>query len=146
MARTARHVVTVDPHRGSPEIRCVLDRTESYQALVRQPDGSYDSLPACIEYLDHFGVRDKVAVMVAKFEDVSDFWRNRSFGLVFVDGDHSYERCRFDGSEALRIGGRVLFHDHEATWPGVTGAVSDLATLVTGYVKQRAGALAEIVR
>lgn len=142
MARVARSILTVDPHTGSPEISEALRGTQLGR-LVIQPDGSFDSLPGFIEYLHHYGLRDKVGVVVAPFEAVAPFLRTASFGVAFVDGDHSYEHALADGWTARRLvkpWGKVVFHDHEATWPGVMQAAKEL-----GGARQLAGALAELV-
>lgn len=144
MARVAKSVLTIDPHTGSHEVRESSDHSELGH-LLRQPDGSYDSLPACIEYLQHFGVRDKVIVVVGRFEDVARRFNMKVFDLAFVDGDHSLASAYHDGMQAMRIARRVVFHDHEATWPGVVEACSRIAVLHKRRVVQLAGALAEIV-
>ena len=70
MARVALRVMTIDPHTGSPEVRRAADATDWGQRLLSQPDGSYDSLPGCVEYLQHYAVRDKITIVVARFEEM----------------------------------------------------------------------------
>ena len=50
--------------------------------------------------------------------------------LVFVDGDHSYQGCRIDTQNALKMvrkGGLVVWHDYAPCWPGVVRTLNDLS-------------------
>jgi predicted O-methyltransferase YrrM len=146
MARVARQVVTVDPHSGSPEILEALAGSD-WARLLDQGGGRMDSLPACIEYLEAAHLREKIAVVVATFEQVAHLFKPSSFDLVFVDGDHSYAHCLHDGLAGLGLakpGAPVLFHDHEASWPAVEEAVRDLARTTGQEVRRPAGALGEL--
>lgn len=50
--------------------------------------------------------------------------------VIFIDGDHSYEGCRADIDAwypKMARGGVMLFHDCDATSPGVVRAVAEFA-------------------
>ena len=119
MAKVARSVVSVDPHRD------------------------YDSLATFLANLDAHGVRDKVTEIVASSRDALPelFAQGRRFDLVFVDGDHSAEQVAFDGlwsRHLLTPGGVIAFHDYSkelsgqvvqglAGWPPFDRLVDSLA-------------------
>jgi predicted O-methyltransferase YrrM len=64
----------------------------------------------------------------------------RSFDLVFVDGDHRYGMAQFDLSQGWRVlvqGGTMAAHDYgEVTCPEVMPAVDDWATTLDSYGAQ----------
>jgi predicted O-methyltransferase YrrM len=69
-------------------------------------------------------------------------------GLVFIDGGHSYEVCRADTLNALRVvrpGGVVVWDDYGRFWPGVKRAVDEFAARETVHLLPRAN-LAVYVR
>ncbi len=93
LAGAAKHVVSVDRHRGIASV------------------GSEDSL---IDYLDAVRDLDNVSIVIADF---SRFVKvlNGFFDLVYVDGDHDADSAERDAILALdatsEAGGAVAFHD-----------------------------------
>jgi predicted O-methyltransferase YrrM len=89
-AAGARHVLSVD-----------FDLTRQRRYAAELADA-----------LERFGLRDRVQIVVAD----SRTWplEPRSFQLVFIDGDHSYDGVRADFAHwwpALEPGGSMVFHD-----------------------------------
>lgn len=57
-------------------------------------------------------------------------------GMVIVDGGHSYEVCKSDSEQALRMvkpGGVIIWDDYGAFWPGVVKALDELSPTVKLY-------------
>lgn len=57
-------------------------------------------------------------------------------GLVIVDGGHSYEVCKSDSEQALRLikeGGIIIWDDYGPFWPGVTKALNELSSRIKLY-------------
>jgi predicted O-methyltransferase YrrM len=112
MAKVAKSVTTVDPHKDIPG---------TLEALHR-------NLITC-------GVQDKVTVLV---ESSLDFLAQLAdlgtsdirFGLIFVDGDHSAAAVARDAKSAYllaRPDGVICFHDYgEESCPGVKEALDDV--------------------
>jgi predicted O-methyltransferase YrrM len=75
-------------------------------------------------------IRSKITVLSGD-STTMDFSRYYGqFGLVFVDGGHSYDACRRDSLtavELLRPGGVVVWDDYGDYWPGVRRAVDELS-------------------
>lgn len=62
---------------------------------------------------------------------------DRTYGLVFIDGDHSYEGVKFDFETYAGLvapGGYVMIDDYGApAWPGVTKFVDELTIAATEF-------------
>lgn len=55
---------------------------------------------------------------------------DKKVDVIFIDGDHSYEGCKADIDNwypQMAKGGVMLFHDCDATSPGVEDAVAEFA-------------------
>jgi len=99
---------------------------ESAMAMAKTAD-----LVHCVDHFrgdKHFGERDtlrafldntrsirNIIVHIGAFEDVLPVFRPQTFGLVFLDGYHTYEQARWDIelAESLVAGnGWFAFHDY----------------------------------
>jgi predicted O-methyltransferase YrrM len=120
------HVTAVDPnipHRVFPEPRRLLeqltgtrgaDRLEIVSAFFGQP---LHEVPAQVPI-------------------IREGW-GRTFDLVFIDGDHTYEAVRDNFRLALPLlaaGGVILFHD-ALSWPGVTRFLSEIKVEFSGQAE-----------
>jgi predicted O-methyltransferase YrrM len=111
MALTGSPVTAVDPHTWIP-----------------------GSLPAMERNLDAYGVQDRVTIVQQPSADVLAALagdRQNGPGLVFVDGDHSYEAVRADVTGALKVlrpGGVLACHDYgeDCCCPGVRQALDEI--------------------
>lgn len=95
IAGMGRAVFSVDPHTGSPE------------------HGTVWTYPEFKKNLETFNVSDIVLPMVSKSEDVP-IGRLPTIGLLYIDGDHSYENVKQDFEKfypKVSVGGYILFHD-----------------------------------
>jgi predicted O-methyltransferase YrrM len=102
----AKHVTAVDPHGW----------LGSYEAMVSN--------------LDAAGVTDQVTVVRGASPAALGVLAG-PYGLVFVDGDHSYEGVTADVAAALKLlagGGTLAVHDYDETCccPGVRQAMDVL--------------------
>lgn len=55
---------------------------------------------------------------------------NDEVNVIFIDGDHTYEGCKADIDNwypQMAKGGVMLFHDADATSPGVVQAIEEFA-------------------
>lgn len=115
MARTAKLVVAVDHHNGSPE-----------HILA---DGSrLDTFAAFIHNIRAYGVADRVVPVVASSRDVLPLLHS-VYDMAFIDAAHDAINVLHDGRAAAllcRSGAPVVFHDY-GSWAGVTGAVDELS-------------------
>lgn len=63
-------------------------------------------------------------------KQVADLWQNGKIDVLFIDGDHTYEGCKADIDSwypHMAKDGVMLFHDCDATSPGVVQAVHEFA-------------------
>lgn len=107
MAHAARHLVSVDWHRGDKD-------TDSARRGF--------TLPALLANLDWCGVRDRVTVIVGRSQEACPVLAPAAFDLCFVDGAHSQEQVDWDSRQALRLvrpGGVIAWHD----WRQVHNAI-----------------------
>jgi predicted O-methyltransferase YrrM len=110
MALTGPRVTAVDPHTWIP-----------------------GSLPAMEASLAAYGVASRVRILAeTSASAMSDLAvAGTRFGLVFIDGDHSYEAVRDDADRALKVlrpGGVLACHDYgeDCCCPGVRQALDEL--------------------
>jgi predicted O-methyltransferase YrrM len=109
MALAGARVTAVDPHTWLP-----------------------GSLAAMEHNLDAYGVADRVRIITGHSPgEVNDLGLDTTFGLVFVDGDHSAQAVRADTAAAfgvLREGGILACHDYgeDCCCPGVREALDGL--------------------
>lgn len=57
-------------------------------------------------------------------------------GMIIVDGGHSYEVCKSDSLQALRMvkpGGVIIWDDYGSFWPGVVQALDELSATAKLY-------------
>jgi len=60
--------------------------------------------------------------------EIAKAWE-KPIGLLFIDGDHSYEGCKADYEGFARHiipGGYLIFHDYEDKFPGVQKLVDEI--------------------
>jgi predicted O-methyltransferase YrrM len=96
MARVAKQVWSVDWHKGD------------------EGAGRHDTLVDFMRNVEHFGVRDKIVKVVARFEDCLPFLRRSMFDMVYIDGAHDFESVYRDTCQAQRLsyhGGIIVCHD-----------------------------------
>ena len=116
MAHAARHLVSVDWHRGDKD-------TDSAKRGF--------TLPTLLENLQWCNVRDRVTVVVARSQEACPVLRPAAFDLCFVDGGHSELQVDHDTRQALRLvrpGGLIAWHD----WGQVHNAAERVLDSRTG--------------
>lgn len=88
------------------------------------------SQPAMEGHLRAYGVEDKVTIIAETFFTAFEGLRDRRFGFIFIDGDHSYETVKFDVIHARKLlapGGVIACHDYdECCCAGVRPALDEL--------------------
>lgn len=115
-AQSGANVIAVDWFKGSPET------------------AGADTLE---EYLSNTKGYPRIETFVGKSEEVFIPKRNLQIGLLFIDGEHTYEACSRDftkWSEYVPPGGFIVFHDaygengeeENTPWPDVTKFVKQL--------------------
>jgi len=102
----------------------------SNKNLDEVPEGK--SYPSYIsgELLKGSKVESKVEQIVGDSTKVDLSSRYKTFGLVLVDGGHSYEVCRSDTVNALRLvrnGGIIVWDDYSSYWPEVQKVINEFA-------------------
>jgi len=111
MARVARHVVSVDHHRGSSEHQ---QGGACFDEHLVDEESRIDTWPQFWTNIRTNGVRDRVTPIIATTEQIGPLLRSSSFDLVFVDGAHETSAVARDGELAFRVvrpTGAVAFHD-----------------------------------
>lgn len=115
-------VHAVDWHKGSPEF-----------AIGQQYQGAGlwtgDSFPEFKANLEKFNLWDNVTPILKKSKDAVIEW-SKPIGLLFIDGDHTYESARFDfmnWTKFIPVGGTVIMHD-ATTWEGPKAVVNEFIT------------------
>ena len=135
-ARESKIIVEIGSFRGrstramadnsSPDtkIYCV-DPWTGFYAGVHPPLSTYVYNYFAENLADHI-VSDKV-IPIREFSDCFDIPELKgSVDFFFIDGDHSYEGCKFDiqlAKQYIRTGGIIAGHDYVNTWPDVMRAV-----------------------
>lgn len=115
LASTARVIHAVDWHLGDIHA------------------GQGDTAPILIANLTRYRVRDKVAIHVAKFEDILPLLENAIFDFCFIDALHTKEAVAMDARSVVRLmkpKGVISFHDYGRPEFGVTEAVNEFAKSV----------------
>lgn len=111
MARTARHVVSVDHHRGSPEHQA--GKAFHDPRFVDPDSGVFTTYPAFVANLRERGLTDKVSVFVASSRLALRLLAP-CFDVAFIDGAHDFHAAVEDGKLARALlvpGGLIAFHD-----------------------------------
>lgn len=113
LASTAQRVHAVDWHMGD------------------QHAGFGESLNIFLANIARYGVREKVTIHVAKFEELLPLFASHSFGFAFIDGLHTYEAVTSDirmTAPLMRSDGWMAFHDYnDVPGFGVKQAVTEFA-------------------
>ena len=82
------------------------------------------------EFFSQEGLNTVGEFILGDANEVAKTWDKGELGLIFIDGDHSYEGCKKDIESwlpFLKQGGYMLFHDYDLpTSPGVVRAVDEL--------------------
>ena len=104
--------------------------------------------------LERYGLRDRVHLVVGDSRSADP--PPQRAGLIFVDGDHTYEGARADYErwrELLAPGGHLLFHDAVDTggygnhYPGVVRLAAEITRDGGGLERQPdAGSIAHFIR
>ena len=80
--------------------------------------------------INELGYADRIELVQAFSFEVGSDWSGKSVGLLFVDGDHTYEGARLDietWAKHLAPGAIIAVDDyHHPDWPGVAEAVDAL--------------------
>jgi hypothetical protein len=130
MALAGAHVTSVDPHFEGPAD--APDTWEPFLANVErhgfEPRSCAGDEDAC-----YLGRDDTILAYRVPVESRQSFlpigWRG--FGLVFIDGNHTWP-CPWRDAEIamahLVPGGYIAFHDVTPRWPGVWRAAGELAS------------------
>lgn len=103
LARSARLVVSVDTHVGD-----AYHWGETFQEFSRN--------------MAEHGVGAKVIPVIGPSQEVLWLLDRKAFGLVFIDGDHSFDTVWHDihqGYRALAKNGLLVCHDYGIDQPGI---------------------------
>lgn len=124
-AETGNLVVAVDHHRGNPEMRFGFD---CHDPDVIDPFlDAHDTLLHLRRTLRQAGVEDHVMIVAAPSEVAARFWAT-PIGMLFIDGDHSYDGCHRDyaaWAPNIVASGTLVFHD--ATIPDIDRVTGEAA-------------------
>ena len=80
------------------------------------------------EYVMSHGMQDKIVDIQGISGEIAKAW-TRPIGLLFIDGDHSYEGCMLDYNgygKWVIAGGYLAIHDYNQHHPGIEQAVLDI--------------------
>lgn len=124
---TARHVISIDPHRGNPEMQ--PGRDCHHPKTWDDELGMTDSLPALRRTMHKAGMVDKVTVIGAPSTRVAP-WLSIDAGFVFIDGSHDGPDPLNDYTtfgRPLSPGAVLAFHDCPipAVGAAIAGAEAD---------------------
>lgn len=101
MARVAKCVVSCDWHFGDEHI------------------GKRDTLAELDANLRKYGVRDKVILLVGRFDETLRLLQSDLFDMAFIDGAHDYHSVMMDTCHAARL---VKQRAHTAAWHDIDQA------------------------
>ena len=130
LAEDRRHVLEIGSAYGysAITIATATDRITSVDPHTLCPD----SLEIMINNLEAYRVRDRVTMYLAKFEDVTETFKDKgyTYDLIFIDGDHSYESVIYDvtyAADLLAHDGVLAVHDYlEDCCPDVQRALDEI--------------------
>lgn len=109
IASTALHVVSIDPHRGNPEM--APGRECHHPDVWDDEIGAVDSTPALRRTLRRSGLEPKVSVVAAPSGTVAGWW-NQHIGFLFIDGSHDAPDPVLDFNDwHSHVNGFIAFHD-----------------------------------
>jgi MMP 1-O-methyltransferase len=118
-------VVAVDHHRGNPEMRFGSD---CHDPDVIDPFlDAHDTLLHLRRTIRQAGLEEHVMIVAAPSEVAAGYWSN-PIGMLFIDGDHSYDGCHRDyaaWAPNIAGGGMLVFHD--ATIPDIGRVTTEAA-------------------
>jgi len=80
------------------------------------------------ENVETFGVADKITSINAQSQEVAKIW-DKPIGLLYIDGDHSYQGCMGDYmgfAKHIIARGFLAIHDYDEKHPGVMQAVKEI--------------------
>ena len=106
-------IFAIDPHTGSPE---------HIDALGEQ----INTYPEFEQNIKNAGVENYIVPVVQTSEEAALTF-NAPIGLIFIDGDHTYEMVKKDfemWNSKVLPGGIIAFHDNH--WPGVLKVLKDI--------------------
>lgn len=106
-------VYAIDPHVGGPD-----QEQKGYRNVHTEEEFKNNIRLAGVEHL--------VVPLVMTSREAVQGW-NRPIGLLWVDGDHSYENVKFDlynWEPYVVVGGVIAFHD-TFSWNGVRKFVDE---------------------
>ena len=113
LAQVAHRVFSVDPHGGYPT------------------DHPRPTLPAFLQNLEDYHVLDKVVQIIGYDHWVVPSFRDKEFGLVFIDTTGTYNQTLDSAMMAWRVvapGGHLAIHDcGHPEWPGAAAAVQQFS-------------------
>ena len=120
-----KHVLEIGSRLGASTIAMAGGGAQLVYALDwhrgdkwHEGDGRGNTLDEFWRYCEKFGVRDKVIPLVGRSEHLLPMFREASFDLIFIDGDHSYDGVRYDLEWVRRLvkpGGTIALHDYGPT-------------------------------
>jgi len=130
LARSARQVLSVDPHVGD-----AYHWETTFAEFSRNVNAN--------------GVDDKVIPVIGRSQDVMGLLDRKAFGLVFIDGDHSFDAVWHDAHQGYRVAaknGILAFHDYGIDQDGieVQRAVDTMAKEGHHFVARGPGTIAYI--
>jgi predicted O-methyltransferase YrrM len=108
--------------------RGLEDAGSPYRVISIDPHEAHEQRAAYFETLDRHGLRARVEPRVAFSHDVRDEVAG-PLGMVWIDGDHSYEAVRQDFDDwfpKLAAGGWYAMHDTVGAHPGTTRLAREL--------------------
>ena len=105
----------------------VVYAVDDWHWQENNPHNSFSEFRFNLE--DHID-KSKVIIVPIRHEDAEIFYNEKSFDMIFLDGDHEYQAVRRDIRLALphmNKGGILCGHDYsEKRFPGVVRAVNEL--------------------
>jgi MMP 1-O-methyltransferase len=125
-------VIAIDPFNASGE--------PGSAELYDDAKGGAELYESFVETMRSLGVSDKVEAW--RGFSTEFVGRAKGIQLLFIDGDHSVEGCRFDYENfatAIAPGGYLLFHDYDASRAelGPTWVVNRLAVPSGEFLEPR---------
>ncbi|MEX0924387.1 MAG: class I SAM-dependent methyltransferase [Candidatus Paceibacterota bacterium] len=121
-------VYAIDPHTGSKEHQQLFGQVWTFDEFKNN--------------LEKHGVAQSVTPIVSTSAEAAETFAgtyNQTIGLLFIDGDHSYESAKEDLElwfPKVAVGGIVAFHD-ALTWEGVSRLVDETVYRSPHFKKPR---------
>ena len=109
--------------------KALEDARSPYKVISIDPHDEPEPRASYFETIGESGLRERVDPRVGRSHDVAATYGDEPIGMLWIDGDHSYEAVKQDFDDwfpRLAVGGWLAIHDTVNNWHGPTKLAREL--------------------